>query len=173
LEMNRRRAGFTLIEILVVLFIVSILASLLLVAIAAVRQRTQIQRTTILQTEIAGALERYQSDYRDYPPTDTEDGLQGAEQLYEALRNKDKGGPYLPGSFVTCDEDRDGKLEAADVWGRAFRYLHPRSYGRRNPNRLLYRLWSCGPDGRDQPQETSSDDLRNWNKAAPGAADGD
>jgi hypothetical protein len=51
--------------------------------------------------------------------------------------------------------------------------MHPRSYGRRNPNRLSYRLWSCGPDGRSQPLESSSDDLPNWDKASPNAADGD
>jgi general secretion pathway protein G len=171
--MVQRRMGYTLIEILVVLFIISILASILLVAIASARRGAQIQRTTVLLSGIQSALERYQTDYRDYPQTDTDDGLQGGARMYEALRSREKGGPYIAGDLATVDEDHDGRLEVRDEWGHALRYLHPRSYGRRNPNRLSYRLWSCGPDGRSQPLESSSDDLPNWDKASPGAADGD
>lgn len=171
--MRRHCAGYTLIEILVVVFIISILIGLILGCLAVARQRAMVNRTTFLMSSLRGAIELYQDDHREYPLTQTANGFDGGESLYLALRSREKGAPYLSGDFVVCDEDRDGTPEIADAWGRAFRYLHPRSYGRRNPNGRTYRLWSVGADGHDRAMADSSDDITNWDNASAEKTDGD
>ena len=67
-EKRARAAGFTLVEMLVVIVIIGILASLTTVAVTAALDRAH---ETSIQTElnqIAAAFERYKNDYGSYPP---------------------------------------------------------------------------------------------------------
>ena len=171
--MVRRYPGYTLIELLVVILIISVLMGLLVTVLVVARQRAAMNRAKGLVVSIQDAIELYQTDFRDYPHTDSADAVEGGEQLYQALRSRDKGGPYINGDLPTCDYDGDGRLELRDEWNNGIRYLHPRSYGRQNPNRYRHRLWSPGPDGRDEPLVPSSDDITNWDKDAAETDDGD
>ena len=163
------RRGYTLIEMLVVLAIISILSSLLMVGILAARKRFQEQRTEATLKLLRYAVERYENDFHEYPATLGDDGLAGGEMLLKALTTREKNGPYLRLSDLeTCDENGLGVRQFADVWGRAIRYLHNRNYGRESPNRQTYRLWSKGYDNLEDPLNPASDDIVNWKKGQEG-----
>ena len=160
-----KRRGYTLVEMLVVLAIVSILSGLIMAALSAARRHSMVQRTEALLISLRAKISEYENDFHDYPKTEGEDPIAGGEQLLVQLSTKEKNGPYLSlGDLQTCDENGNGVREIADAFGRAVRYLHHKSYGRENPNRRTYRLWSIGIDGVDDPLNPASDDLVNWKK---------
>jgi prepilin-type N-terminal cleavage/methylation domain-containing protein len=160
-----KRRGYTLVEMLVVLAIVSILSGLIMAALSAARRHSMVQRTEALLISLRAKINEYETDFHDFPKTEGEDPIVGGEQLLAQLSTKEKNGPYVSlGDLQTCDENNNGVREIADAFGHAVRYLHHKTYGRENPNRRTYRLWSIGPDGVDDPLNPASDDIVNWKK---------
>ena len=108
----RRRiaAGFTLIELMVVLVIIGVLAALI---VPNVLDRADDARVTAAKTDIANinqALKLYRLDNQRYPT---------AEQGLQALVIKPTSGP-IPGNWKPYLE----KLPN-DPWGRPYQYLSP------------------------------------------------
>lgn len=64
----KRERGFTLIEILVVIFIIAVLASLLLLGVQRYRQKAYIEGSRGTLSQVKSALEEYYGLYREYPP---------------------------------------------------------------------------------------------------------
>lgn len=126
---NRR--GFTLLELLVVVTVIAILASL--VSPMVLRNVSDAKQTSALaQIESLGlALEQYRLDNDDFPTT-----AQGLASLRDrptaAPIPRNWRGPYLR------------KSVPVDPWNRAFIYRSP---GTVNPE--SYDLLSPGRDGRD------------------------
>ncbi len=126
-------AGFTLIEVLLVVVIVSLLAA---VAIPRFSGRVEEARVAKAEADIHSiglALRMYEVDNGHYPPT-----LQGL--LTAPAQASSWRGPYLE------------KGIPRDPWGRDYIYTYP---GVRNPH--AYDLKSLGPDGVE-----SSADIGNW-----------
>ena len=136
--MFRRSSGFTLIEILIVVIILGILASLVVPRLAG---RTEEARREAARSDIEGgialALDLYEADNGRYPTR--LDDL--ASQPSEAKKWK---GPYLK------------KGVPKDPWGHPYHYQFP---GVQNPS--TYDLSSGGQDG----QEGNEDDVVNWKKS--------
>lgn len=69
--MNKKRftsqTGFTLVELLVVIFIIGVLASLLVTNLAGVRERAQDSQAKAGLTELKKSLRLYYNDYQSYP----------------------------------------------------------------------------------------------------------
>src|SRR5258705_4682173 len=61
------RPGFTLVELLVVIFIVALLITLLLGAVHLAQNKSRIAKTKADLAAIATALEQYHSDFKTYP----------------------------------------------------------------------------------------------------------
>ena len=166
IQNSKLKSGFTLIEMLVVISIITILGGLILGALSTARKRALIQRQEFaINTLAKSAIERYANDFHDFPDSGGKDGIEGCERLLEALTTTEKDGPYIKiGEIQTCDSNGNGLLEIADVWNQPLRYIHHKYYGRQGPNRREFRLYSVGIDGKDEPMFAESDDILNWKK---------
>ena len=137
----KRNAGFSLVEILVVLVIMGLLIS---VVAPTVLNRADEARVAKVQADfknIETALKIYRLDNYVYPTT--EQGLQAlveASTLDPEPRNFKKGG-YL----------EDVPL---DPWGRPYLYVSPGEHGEVD-------IYSLGADGLTGGEEQSLD-LGNW-----------
>lgn len=138
-----RRAGFTLIEILVVIAVIAILASL--VSPMVFRNVGDAKQAAArAQIEIFGlALDAYRLDNDRYP---------SSEQGLEALRNTPRLDPEPPnwrGPYLR-------KGIPLDPWGRAYLYVSP---GEANPE--SYDLYTLGRDG-EPGGEGEDADVTSW-----------
>lgn len=119
-------AGFTLLEILVVIAILGLLIGL--VAPAALRQlggaRTSVARQSI--ERLSSVLDLYKLDVGSYPTT--EQGLQALNTRPSGVASW--GGPYLKGDALPLDP-----------WNRAYLYRSPGSRSGRE-----FDLCSRGPN---------------------------
>lgn len=139
----QRRAGFTLLEILVVIAIIALLAALVGPEVLrnASDARTQAARTQIEM--FALALDGYRLDNHDYPTT--EQGLQALRTLPAAGEPPANWrGPYLR------------RTVPKDPWGRDYVYTAP---GSANPT--TYDLYTLGRDGR-VGGEAEDADVTSW-----------
>lgn len=105
-----RQAGFTLIELMVVLVIIGVLAALI---VPNVLDRADDARATAAKTDVANlmqALRMYKLDNQRYP---------SSEQGLQALVTKPTSNP-LPLNWKSYVE----KLPN-DPWGRPYQYLNP------------------------------------------------
>ncbi len=133
--------GFTLLEILVVVIILGIMASLILPNIMG---RTDQARVIAAKNDIrtlTGALKLYRLDNGSYPST---------EQGLEALVSQPTADP------VPRNWKKNGYIEhlPEDPWGQQYKYLNPGVNGEID-------VFTLGADG--QPGgEDSAADLGNW-----------
>jgi general secretion pathway protein G len=149
-------AGFTLTEMLVVLFIIGLLAGLILTGVIAARRKIGRDNTRSMMVAIAAAIEGYSSDWGDFPPG--AGGLEGSEELFNALSSDRFEGPYLKGNYPPAvDTNGNKRKELVDHWKRPMGYTHHRNYSG-DPKADEYRLESMGLDGK----KGNKDDIHNW-----------
>lgn len=137
--------GFTLIEIMVVVVILSILALYVGPKIIGRPQEARINAAVMQIKSIETALKMYKLDNGEYPST--EQGLEALVQSPEVgqLANNWKKGGYL----------EKGKVPK-DPWGNDYIYLSP---GAQNTDD--FDLLSYGPDGQPGGEEENAD-INNW-----------
>ena len=134
------RAGFTLLEILVVLAIIGLLASLAITNVDKIFGGAQVSTAQLFVREsMKTSLTTYRIAMGDYPSTG-----EGLQALLTAPSSKaDRWhGPYLEGSKVPLDP-----------WTEPYQYAYPGTH-----NKSSYDLWSKGPD----KQSGTEDDIGNW-----------
>ena len=140
---KRNHAGFTLIEILIVMVIIGMLAALvgprMFGKVGKSKQKAAKAQISLFET----ALDTYRLDIGRYPTTDM--GM-------EALRTKPDGlekwdGPYLP------------KEIPVDPWGNPYEYRSPSEHG---DYEIISRGADAGPGGNDEDMDiTSWQNLKN------------
>lgn len=136
---RKARAGFSLIEILIVLILISLLAGTVIYNITGTLGRNTEAITKLFVTEsVKVPLVSYRIHMGSYPST--EEGLQALITPPSSRADRWKG-PYL-----------EAKTVPIDPWGNPYQYRYP---GTHNPD--SYDLWSWGPDGHE-----SADDIGNW-----------
>jgi len=109
---SRRSAGFTLIEILVVIVILGILAALI---VPRVMDRPDQARVTAARADLAaiiGALKLYKLDNGTYPSPE-----QGLEALVKMPERGEIPRNWKPGGYL--------ERLPADPWGSDYQYLNP------------------------------------------------
>lgn len=134
---NRKSAGFTLIEILVVVVILSILAALI---VPKIMDRPDEARVVAAKSDIRAiisALKMYRLDNGVYPST---------EQGLQALVTKPQTGD-IPSNWKSS-----GYLERLpkDPWKHDYQYLNPGLHGEID-------LWSFGADGQPGGEGVNAD----------------
>ncbi len=137
----RRRAGFTLIEIMVVVVIMGVLAALL---VPRLMGRTDDARILAAKQDIATlmqALKLYRLDNQRYPTTE-----QGLQALIARPTNGPQAANWKTGGYI----DRLNK----DPWGNPYQYASPGT-------RSDVDIFSYGADG--QPGGSGNDaDIGSW-----------
>jgi len=132
-----RQAGFTLIEIMVVVIIIGLLSTLVLPNLFANRDKAlQVKARSDIRG-VGQQLDLYRLDNFIYPTT--------SEGLQALITNPGK--PNWTGY---------GDKLQKDPWGNAYQYQSP---GTRNPSG--YDLWSLGADN-TQGGEGINKDIGNW-----------
>ena len=140
--MSTFKKGFTLIELMAVLVILGILATIVVVNVSPVFQRANIEKikADIAQTE--KALEMYKFNELKYPSTS--EGLDALVNPHSGLKN-----PYL--------FPEDGYISAIplDPWGREYLYEFPPRKSRK------FDLYTLGADGMEGGSGDDTD-IGNW-----------
>jgi len=136
-----RARGFTLIEIMVVVVILGILATLVAPAILGKVDEARIAKAQQDIRALETALDLYRLDNFRYPTTDQ--GLQAlvTRPSDPAIRN------WKPGGYI--------KQLMKDPWGNDYLYLEPGTHG------LAFDLWTHGADGQEGGEDAAAD-IGNW-----------
>jgi general secretion pathway protein G len=114
----RAELGFTLIEVLLVVAILGILATVVVVNFSGHGERARIKATRASIAAICTAVDMYEVDTGRYP--------QSMQNLVTSSGEPNWNGPYLKGGIPT------------DTWGTAFQYTAQGEKG--------YLVSSAGPD---------------------------
>ena len=143
--------SFTLVELLMVIGIIAILASLLMVGANAVQKRAKRDNTRVLIERVETALAEYESEEGDLEafvglkdthnqnPTPTD-----YARVVQVLQDNE--------AIEASEVDQNG--DVVDYWG------YPLRVKRKGENRPGLDVWSVGPDG----QNGNEDDVVNWTR---------
>lgn len=136
---RRRSAGFSLLELLVVMVIIGLLVGIVGPRYFAQIGRAEVKTAKAQLDSLSKALETYRADTGHYPTTE-----QGLSALVTKPQNEPKWqGPYLSKSEVPLDP-----------WGNAYQFKSPGEHGE-------FDLLSFGKDG--QPGGSGENaDITNW-----------
>ena len=135
-----RRDGFTLIEIVIVLTIISILAA---GSIYLLKGNVDVAKEQRVEGDIQNIMTQLQLyEARNMRPPTTEQGI-------KALVEKPATEP-LPERWTQLLEE-----VPKDAWGQPYQYRYPAQKSKK-----AYDLWSIGADGKD----ATDDDIGNWKK---------
>ncbi len=139
--MRKKQAGFTLIEIMVVVIILSILAGIIIPRIAGRPEEARRTKAAVQIKQIEGALNLFKIDNGYYPDTD-----QGLEALVSAPTSGEEPQNYKAGGYL--------KKVPNDPWGNPYAYLSPGEHGD-------FDLISFGADGVEGGEDRDAD-IGNW-----------
>lgn len=136
----KSQSGFTLLEIMVVVVIMGMLASIVSFNVMGSKADAEVRKARIDIKSIQQALDLYKLDNSRYPTT---------EQGLKSLIQKPTASP------VPKNWKKGGYVQELpeDPWGNKYRYANP---GLHNPN--SYDVFSFGPD----QEEGTDDDIGNW-----------
>jgi len=141
---NSFRAGFTLIEILVVMVILGVLAGLIVPRIISRPEEAKQLKARMQIESLESALKLYKLDNGVYP--DTEQGLRALVEKPSTGRIPDK---WRDEGYL------DKNSLPKDPWGRDYIYISPGVHNRD------FDLMSVGADG-EQGGTGSDADITNW-----------
>ena len=133
----RRQSGFTLIEVIVVLVILGILASIVAPNVIGNVDKSRVVKAKQDIRAIESALQMYRVDNFRYPTTD-----QGLQALVEKPSSGDEAKNWQKGGYIP-------KLPK-DPWQNDYQYISPGENGD-------FDLYTLGADGRPGGEEYNAD----------------
>lgn len=137
-------AGFTLLEIIVVVFILGLLASIVAPRVIGKTDDARIAEAKVQIRNLETALKMFKLDNSFYPST---------EQGLDALIKKPTTGK-IPSSYKDGGYLEQSKIPL-DPWGNPYVYLSPGLHGD-------FDLISYGADGKEGGEGKDAD-ITNWN----------
>lgn len=136
-----RQTGFTLIEIMVVVVIIGILASVVVPRIMDNPDKARIAKASNDIQALGSALDIYRLDNYVYPTTD-----QGLDALITQPGSSPEAPNWKQGGYI--------KKLNKDPWGNDYLYLNPGEHGEID----IYSLGADGAPGGDGPHK----DIGSW-----------
>lgn len=174
----RRHAGFTLVELIVVIAIITLLMALLAVFIVGVLDRAANAKAKAIVDGLDKACQTYKLEYNIYPPNDKGDSrclhyyLGGTRQVSKG--RLDDGTSILvsappilvfPTDWLQLTQGQTPNpkqpVPVIDPWGSLVRYKVPGFY-----NKTGVDIWSPGKNMQDDLVDAGgeTDDICNWIK---------
>ncbi len=148
IDMKRNRnAGFTLLEILIVITILGILASLIAVRVMDRPGEARAMKAQLDIQTLENALKLFKLDNGFYPSTD-----QGLQALVEEPAIGRPATHWRKGGYL------EKGVVPEDPWGNGYFYMSPGIHLEE------YDLWSYGGDG-EEGGEGEDADVTNWIEA--------
>ena len=135
-------AGFTLVELMVVVVILGLLATVVMINVLPSQDRAMREKAKADISTLEQAVETYRLEMLTYPTT--AQGLQALVQAPAGLARPDR---YRDGGYVRRLPD--------DPWGQPYQYAYPGEHGR-------FDVYSFGADGA-KGGEGEDADIGNWN----------
>ena len=140
--MNKNKKGFTLIELMAVLVILGILGTIVVVNVAPIFQRANLEKIKADMAQTSKALEIYKFNELTYPSTS--EGLDALVLPHSGLKN-----PFL--------YPEDGYISSLplDPWGNEYIYENPPRKSKK------FDLYTLGADGMEGGSGEDTD-IGNW-----------
>ncbi|HEV7353594.1 MAG TPA: type II secretion system major pseudopilin GspG [Brevundimonas sp.] len=138
-----RRAGFTLVELMVVIVIIGLLATVVAINVLPSQDRAMTGKARADVATLEQAVETYRLDNLVFPTT--EQGLQALVAPPAGLAQPER---YRQGGYV--------RRLPEDPWGNPYQYRQPSAHGGQ------FDVWSWGADGREGGEGNDAD-IGNWN----------
>ena len=138
---SRRQRGFTLVELMVVIVIIGLLATVVMVNVMPSQDRAMVEKARADVSVLEQAVETYRLENLAYPRTE-----QGLDALLRAPAGLARPERYRRGGYV--------RRLPADPWGNPYQYRQP---GRKG----AFDIFSFGADGAEGGDGDNAD-IGNW-----------
>jgi len=135
-------AGFTLVELMVVVVILGLLATVVMINVLPSQDRAMREKAKADISTLEQAVETYRLEILTYPTT-----AQGLQALVQAPAGLSRPERYRDGGYIRRLPD--------DPWGQPYQYAYPGEHGR-------FDVYSFGADGA-KGGEGEDADIGNWN----------
>ena len=139
---RRASAGFTLVELMVVIVIIGLLATVVMINVMPSQDRAMVEKARADVSVLEQAVETYRLENLVYPRTE-----QGLDALLRAPAGLARPERYRKGGYV--------RRLPTDPWGNPYQYRQPGEHG-------AFDIYSFGADGVTGGEEDNTD-IGNWN----------
>ena len=139
---RRKREGFTLVELMVVIVIIGLLATVVAINVLPSQDRAMVGKAKADISVLEQAIETYRLDNLNFP-TDQQ-GLQALVAPPAGLTQPER---YREGNYV--------RRLPEDPWGNAYQYRRQSAHGGQ------FDVFSLGADGKEGGEGNDAD-LGNW-----------
>ncbi|GAB2619589.1 type II secretion system major pseudopilin GspG [Novilysobacter erysipheiresistens] len=139
---RRKNAGFTLVELMVVIVIIGLLATVVMINVMPSQDRAMVEKARADVSVLEQAVETYRLENLVYPRTE-----HGLDALLHAPAGLARPERYRRGGYI--------RRLPTDPWGNPYQYRQPGEHG-------PFDIYSFGADGA-AGGEADGADIGNWN----------
>lgn len=139
---KQKRAGFTLVEMMVTIVIIGLLATVVIINVLPSQDKAMVGKARADLATLENALEQYRLDMLAFPTTG-----EGLSALTAVPTGSPRADRYRPGGYIRRLPD--------DPWGNAYQYRRESQHGQ------AFDVFSWGADGKPGGEGNDAD-IGNW-----------